>query len=69
MGFRAKIQHVFCLLPYMWCGRKVDCFILTINFIIVTNQGYSLQNSSLGQLHSDGGLISIVYSSAGNLLV
>ena len=35
-----------------------------MNFILFTNQ-----NSSLGQLHSDGGVDSIVCSSAGNLLL
>jgi hypothetical protein len=40
-----------------------------MNFILFTNQGYPLQNSSLGQLHSDGGVVSIVHSSAGRLLL
>jgi archaeosine-15-forming tRNA-guanine transglycosylase len=40
-----------------------------MNFILFTNQDYLLQNSSLGQLHSDGGIISIVRSSAGRLLL
>ena len=39
-------------------------FLLTMNFILFTNQGYPLQNSSLGQLHRDGGVVSIVRSSA-----
>jgi hypothetical protein len=43
-------------------------FLLTRNFILFTNQGYPLQNSS-GQLHSDGGFFSIVRSSAGRLLL
>ena len=42
-------------------------FLLTMNFILFTNQGYPLQNSSLGQLHSDGGIVSIVRSSVGRL--
>jgi hypothetical protein len=42
---------------------------LTMNFIIFTIQGYPLKNSSLGQLHSDGGVFSIVRSSAGRLLL
>ena len=46
--------------------NKTD-FLLTMNFILFTNQGYPLQNSSLGQLHSDGGVVSIVRSSAGRL--
>ena len=40
-----------------------------MNFILFTNQGYPLQNSSLGQLHSDRGIVSIVRSSAGRLLL
>ena len=40
-----------------------------MNFILFTNQDYPLQNSSLGQLHSDGGVVSIVRSSAGRLLL
>ena len=56
---------------YIWCGRKVMrlIFLLTMNFILFTNQGYPLQNSSPGQLHSDGGVVSIVRSSAGRLLL
>ena len=44
-------------------------FLLTMNFILFTNQGYPLQNSSLGQLHSDRGVVSIVRSSAGKHLL
>ena len=44
-------------------------FLLTMNFILFTNQGYPLQNSSLGQLHNDEGIVSIVRSSAGRLLL
>jgi hypothetical protein len=40
-----------------------------MDFILFTNQGYPLQNISLGQLHSDGGVVSIVRSSAGRLLL
>jgi hypothetical protein len=40
-----------------------------MNFILFTNQGYPLQNSSLGQIHRDGGIVSIVRSSAGRLLL
>ena len=51
------------------CGRKVMRLIfLNMNFILFTNQGYPLQNSSLGQLHSDGCVVSLVHSSAGRLL-
>jgi hypothetical protein len=44
-------------------------FLLTMNFILFTNQGYPLQNSSLGRPHSEGGIVSIVRSSAGRLLL
>jgi len=44
-------------------------FLLTMNFSLFTNQGYPLHNSSLVQLHSDGGVVSIVLSSAGMLLL
>ena len=40
-----------------------------MNFILFTNQGYTLQNSSLGQLHSEGGFVPIVHSSPGRLLL
>ena len=52
----------------MWQKRNETDFLLTMNFILFTNQGYSLQNSSLGQLHSNGGVVSIVRSSAGRLV-
>jgi len=44
-------------------------FLLTKNFILFANQSYPLQNSSLGQLHSDGGVVSTVRSSAGRLML
>ena len=53
----------------VWQKTNETDFILTMNFILFTNQGYPLQNSSLGQLHSDGGVVSIVRSSAGRLLL
>ena len=53
----------------MWQKRNETDFLLKMNFILFTNQGYPLQNSSLGQLHSDGGVVSIVCSSAGRLLL
>ena len=53
----------------VWQKSNETDFLLTMNFILFTNQGYSLRNSSLGQLHSDGGFISIVRSSAGRLLL
>ena len=49
-------------------SNEID-FLLTMNFILFTNQGYPLQNSSLGQLHSDGGVVSIFRSSAGRRLL
>jgi hypothetical protein len=53
----------------VWQKSNETDFLLTINFIIFTNQGYPLQNSFLGQLHSDVGVVSIVCSSAGRLLL
>jgi len=53
----------------VWQKSNETDFLLTMNFILFTNQGYPLRNSSLGQLHSDGGVISIVRSSAGRLLL
>ena len=53
----------------VWQKSNETDFLLTMNFIFFTNQGYTLQNSSLGQLHSDGGVVSIVSSSAGKLLL
>jgi len=49
-------------------SNEID-FLLNMIFILFTNQGYPLQNSSLGQLHSNGGVVSIVHSSAGRLLL
>ena len=53
----------------VWQKRNETDFLLTMNFILFTNQGYPFRNSSLGQLHSDGGVFSIVRSSAGKLLL
>ena len=53
----------------VWQKSNETDFLLTMNFILFTNQGYPLQNSSIGQLHSDGGVVSIVGSSAGRLLL
>ena len=53
----------------VWQKSNETDFLLSMNFILCSNQGYPLQNSSLGQLHSDGGVISIVRSSAGRLLL
>jgi hypothetical protein len=52
-----------------WQKSNETVFLLTINFILCTNKGYPLQNSSLGQLHSDGGIVTILRSSAGRLLL
>jgi len=40
-----------------------------MNFILLQIKVIPFKNSSLGQLHSDGGVISIVRSSAGRLLL
>jgi hypothetical protein len=53
----------------VWQKNNATDFLLIMNFILFTNQGYTLQNSSLGQLHSDGGVVSIARSSAGRLLL
>ena len=53
----------------VWQESNESDFLLTMNFILFTNQSYPLQNSSLGQLYSDGGVVSIVRSSAGRLLL
>jgi len=53
----------------VWQKSNETDFLLTTNVILFTNQVYTLQNSSLGQLHSDGGVVSIVRSSAGILLL
>ena len=53
----------------VWQKSNETDFLLSMNFILFTNQGYPLQNSSLGQLHSNGGIVSIVHSSAGRLLL
>jgi len=53
----------------VWQKSNENDFLLTMNFILFTNQSYLLQYSSLGQLHSDGDVVSIVRSSAGRLLL
>ena len=53
----------------VWQKSNETEFLLTMNFILFTNQGYPFQNSSLEQLHSDGGVVSIVRSSAGRLML
>jgi hypothetical protein len=49
-------------------SKEAD-FLLTLNSIIISNQGYPHQNSSFGQPRSDGSIVSIVHSSAGKLLL
>ena len=51
----------------VWQKSNETDFLLTINFILFKNQGYPLQNSSLGQLHGDGDVS--IRSSAGRLLL
>jgi len=64
------LPQSLCLLLYtVWQKSNEIDFLLTMNFILFTTQGYLLQNSSLGQLHSDGDIVSIVRSSAGRLLL
>jgi hypothetical protein len=53
----------------VWQKSNAADVLLTMNFILFTNQGYPLKNSSLGQQHSDGGVVSIVRSGAGRLLL
>jgi len=53
----------------VWQKSNETDFILTMNLILFTNQCYPLQNNSLEQLHSDGGVDSFVRSSAGRLLL
>ena len=53
----------------VWQKSNETDFLLTMNFILFTNQGYPLQNSFRGQLYSDGSVVSIVRSSAGKVLL
>jgi len=53
----------------VWQKSNENDFLGTMNLILFTNQVYPLRNSSLGQLRSDGGVVSIVRSSAGRLLL
>ena len=53
----------------VWQKSNETEFLLTMNFILFTNQGYLLRISSHGQLHSGGGVVSIFRSSAGRLLL
>jgi len=53
----------------VWQKSNETDFLLTMNFILFTNQGFPLHNSSLGQLHSYRGVVSIVRGSAGRLLL
>jgi hypothetical protein len=56
--------YLYLVVYVVWQKSKETDFLLTMNFIRFTNQ-----NSSLGQLHSDGGVVSIVRISAGRLLL
>ena len=61
---------MFLSVSYTVWQKSIETdFLLTMNFILFTNQSYPLQNSSLGQPHSDGGIVSIIRSSAGRLLL
>ena len=51
----------------VWQKSNETDFLLTMNFILFTNQGYPLQNSSLGQLHCNRGIVSIVLSSVSHM--
>jgi hypothetical protein len=51
----------------LWQKINETVFLLTMKFVPFTNQGYTLQNSSLGQLYSDGYVVSSFRSSAGML--
>ena len=76
-GLRKVVERVtqynqFCILPpkyVVWQKSNETNFLLTMSFILFTNQNYPLRNSSLGQLHGDGGVVSIIRSSAGRLLL
>ena len=68
MVSKTTICYCMLLIYVVWQKRNETDFILTINFILFTNQGCPLQNSSIGQLHSNEGVVSIVHSSAGRLL-
>ena len=64
-----KLERVMLGNYVVWQKSNETDFLLNMNFILLTNQDYPLRNSSLGQLHSDGGIVSIVHSSAGRLLL
>ena len=85
LGTFTKICHHMChddlhidvtIVRWLWLYKYVvwqksneTDFLLTMNFIRFTNRSYPLQNSSLGQLHCDGAVASIVCSSAGRILL
>ena len=66
---KSNKMQLFADIYVVWQKSNETDFLLTMNFILFTNQGYPLRNSSFGQLHSDGGVVSIVRSSAGRLLL
>jgi len=53
----------------VWQKSNETDILLNMNLILFTNQSCPLQNSSLEQLHNDGGVVSIIRSSAGRLLL
>jgi hypothetical protein len=53
----------------VWQKSNETDFLLNTKFIHFTNQRYSLQNTSLGQLHRDVGAVFTVCSSAGRFLL
>ena len=61
--------YIYIYIHVLWQKSNETDFLLTMNFILFTNQGYPLQNSSLGQLHSDVGVVSILRSSAEKFLL
>jgi len=63
------MYRLFTALNVVWQKSNETDFLLTVSFILFTNQGYPLQNSSLGQLHNAGGIVSIFCSSAGRPLL
>ena len=67
--FHHSLQEVDLILLCDVAEINESDFLLTMNFILFKNQGYPFQNISLGQLHSDGGVVSIVRSSGGRLLL
>jgi len=53
----------------VWQKSNETDFLLTMNFILFYKSVISFKICSLGQLHSDGGVVSIVRSSTGRFLL